>query len=394
MKTTADVVVVGGGIIGCSVARELARRSFDVVLVERHEIAAGASGRNHGLVFYPQDPRTESLYRQSFSIYRELATGELDLAFDERPRGFIVMVSDESEWAAAELEAKACAVGGVSIHEMTADDVRREEPNVAPLLGGWFIDDGYRLDPAVLTLAMALDARSAGADVNTHIDVKSVITHHGKVSGVATDQGIVSAPMVVDAAGPWAPKLARSVGVNLAISGARGWLLLTEALDPIANHLLESSGWHLTAGDPGPQRTSLATYADESSRPVTDIGLLIQQNRTGHVLLGGSRIPSLRDDPEGHDVTLEIARRAVTAIPMLADVGVSAVWSGVRPMSRDGLPLIGKVGGIEGLFIAGGHGGQGVMLGAGSARLLAEIITEETHFTDATDFDPSRASLA
>ena len=394
MKNRADVVIVGGGIIGCSVAAELASRGADVVLLERNEIAHGASGRNHGLVFYPQDQTTEALYRRSVEIYRELALGDIDIAFDTEPRGFIIMVARDSEWEAAEAEAKACAVGNVDIERLEAEDLRRLEPETAPgLLGGWFINDGYRLDPAALTLATALKARRAGAEVITHTDVKQVMVSGARVRGVATDAGSIAAPLVVDAAGPWAPKVARSAGSDVAVTGARGWLLLTESISPITNHLLESSGWHLTAGDPGPQVVTVEGYARGELPAAPDIGLLIQQNRSGHVLLGGSRLSSMREEPEGHEVTIEIAKRAVAAVPALSKVAITAVWSGVRPMSRDGLPLIGGVPGVEGLWVVGGHGGQGVMLGAGSAALAADLINGDDPYTDASRFDPGRPSL-
>lgn len=387
-------MIVGGGIIGCAIAAELAADGVDVILCERNELAHGASGRNHGLVFYPQDPVSDPLYRESLAMYRDMAQShQVNISLDDKPRGFVILVETEDEWNAAEAEAKACEVGGVGVERFDADQLRREEPNVGPqMLGGWFIDDGYRLDPAALTLAFGLLARDRGADLRTHVDVKQVMLDGDRVTGVATDQGLISAPIVVDAAGPWAPKLARTVGADLAITGARGWLLLTRAIPPIANHLLESSGWHLSAGDPGPAEVTVQGYASGELPSAPDIGLLIQQNWTGHVLLGGSRLSSMREDPEGHEVALEIARRAARAVPGLADVALAGVWSGVRPMSRDGLPLIGWLGSVEGFFVCGGHGGQGIMLGGGSGRLAAQMIRGAETYTSPHRFDPMRLS--
>ena len=388
MKKSADIIVVGGGIIGCSTARELALAGADVLLLERNEIAAGASGRNHGLLFYPQDTRTEDLFRMSRTIYSQLdEETSLKLSLDREPRGFIILVTHESEWAAAEAEAKACAVGGVEVSQLSSEELIAEEPNVnRAVLGGWFINDGYRLDPAALTLATALGAREAGAEVITHTDVKQVLMEGDRVTGVATDEGLVAADIVVDAAGPWAPKLARTVGADLPITGARGWLLLTRAVEALTNHLIESSGWHLTAGDPGPKPITVEGYGRGEHPASPDIGMLIQQNATGHILLGGSRLASTREDPEGHEATREIASRAAAAVPRLANIEIINVWSGVRPMSRDGLPMIGPLPGVEGFFFVGGHGGQGVMLGAGSGRLAAQMIMGETAYTDPRSF--------
>lgn len=383
--------MVGGGIIGCSVAFELAASGVDVVLLESREIAHGASGRNHGLIFYPQNLVTDPLYRLSHRIYRDLAaTSDLDIGLDDEPVGFIILVNSEDQWGAAEREARACEEGGVRIERLDGDQLRAAEPQLAgDMLGGWFIEDGYRLDPRALTLAMALSARSAGAEVRTHVDVKQIIVRNGKAAGVVGDDGVVSAKTVVLAGGPWSPKLARTAGVDLEMSGARGWLMLVTPKGHVCDHLLESSGWHVQAGDPGPAPVTADSYGRGDDQ-VPDIGLLIQPGTGGNLLLGGSRIPSLRQDPEGSQVARLIARKAVAAVPALAGAEVKEVWSGVRPMSRDGLPILGWAPGVQGLLIATGHGGQGVMLGAGSGRLVAEMVTGRDAFIDPSPFAVDR----
>jgi sarcosine oxidase subunit beta len=390
MRKSAEVVVVGGGIIGCSIASELAGRGVEVVLLERAEIAHGASGRNHGLVYYPQNLLTDPLYKESYRIYREMAAAtELDFGMDEHPIGLVVLAGSDEEWALAEAEAEVCRLGGVPVERWDQSQLRSAEPDVNDnFLGAWFIDDGYRVDPQALTLAFALQARSSGAEVVTHVDAKQIIVRDGAVKGVITDDGLIEAGVVVIAAGPWAPKLARTAGVELPITGARGWLLLTKPPRQVCNHLVESAGWHLISGDPGPPDITIGGYGEATP---TDIGLLLQPNANGYLLMGGSRIASIREDPEGPEVAREIARLAVVAIPALVDVPIREVWSGVRPMSRDGLPLIGWASEVGGLFIAGGHGGQGVMLGAGSGRLAALMITKEEPFTDPGVFAVERA---
>lgn len=382
---------MGGGIIGCAIAYELARLGRDVVLLERQEIAYGASGRNHGLIFHPQNPVTEPLYRASLETYRRIADeSEIDIGLDDEPRGTIIVVATDDEWVTAEAEAKACGAGGIAIERLDEDALGQAEPGLASgHLGGWFINDGYRCDPAALTLALALAAGGMGAEVITHTDVKQILVSAGKVAGVATDQGVIRSEIVVDAAGPWAPKLAQTAGVDLAISGGRGWLLLTESMPPITNHLLESSGWHLTIGDSGPRPQLIKSYAGGDAPPLT-IGTLIQQNASGHVLLGSSRVSSLGDHDSEAAVTREIAQRAARMLPALAEARISAVWSGVRPMSADGLPLIGWLPKLQGFFVAGGHGGQGVILGGGTGRLAAELISGTETLADATPFDPAR----
>ncbi len=395
MRKHAHVVVVGGGILGCGVAAELAGRGAAVVLVERGQIAAGASGRNHGLIFKPEHPQLGGLAHASAEIYRELATRTaLDLSLDEAPRGLVIAVAEESQWPAAAREATAAARVGTSTQRLDEAGLRELEPALAPgLLGGFLIEDGIRIDPAALTLAFAEEARAAGAEVLTHTEVKQVLVRKGRVQGVATDDGIVAAATVVNAAGPWAARLARTAQADVPgvpIAGIRGWLLLTDARPGLLAHLVESAGWHLAPEDPGPGRATVGLLAGGCATGWRDIGSLIQQNRGGHILLGGSRAGSLTDEPEGAEVVGEIARRAAALVPALADIPVTSAWSGVRPTSPDGLPLIGWVPGIDGLFLAGGHGGQGVTLGGGSARLAAQMMLGEAPFEDPAPFDPIR----
>lgn len=391
MQDTADVIVVGGGVIGCAAAAELARAGAKTVLVERAELASGASGRNHGLIEYPQNEILAPIYHASHQIYRELAaTAEIDIDLDADPIGLLIAVAREQEWAPAEAEAKACEAGGIKIERLDAKAIRQTEPNLSgDHIGGFLIDDGYRLDPAALTLALAEDARRNGAEVLTHTDVKQVLVRNGRVTGAATDRGPIHAPVVVDAAGPWAPKLARSIGADLPVFGARGWILLTQAAEPIVRHIVLAAGWHVTEPESIAPKVTVDQHA-RGDEPPAKIGLVIQQNRSGHILMGGTLIPSLGEDPEGTETTREIARSAIQKISALAGVRVIAKWSGVRPMTPDGLPIIGPLPGIEGLFVAGGHGGQGVILGGGTGRLTAQMILGAPVSTDPAPFSPSR----
>jgi sarcosine oxidase subunit beta len=413
MTERADVVVVGGGIIGCGVAAELASRGVSVVLVERSQIGAGASGRNHGLIFRPEEPELDDLARVSLGMYAALADeSSIDLSLDRTSPGLVIVAREESDWPAAEREAAAEAGAGAAVQRLDEAALREAEPALAPgHPGGFLIDDGFRVDPAALTLAYAERARAAGAQVWTNTEVKQILLGAGAVRGVATDAGVLAAPAVVNAAGPWAAKLVRTAGADcpaVPIGGVRGWLLLTEARPGLMRHLVVTAGWHLAPGAPGPRKVTVGSLADEATTGTRgtrgrQLGSLVQQNRDGHILLGGSREHALSEEPQGADVGAatgggdggsgvvgEIARRAAALVPALGDLGVTGAWSGVRPTSPDSFPIIGWVPGVDGLFVAGGHGGAGVVLGGGSARLAAQLLTGETPFTDPARFDPAR----
>ena len=417
MTERADVVVVGGGIIGCGVAAELASRGVSVVLVERSQIGAGASGRNHGLIFRPEESELDDLARVSLDLYTELADeSSIDVSLDRTPPGLVLVAREESDWPAAEREAAAEASAGAAVQRLDEAGLREAEPALAPgYPGGFFIDDGFRVDPAALTLALAERARTAGARVWTNTEVKQILLDAGAVRGVATDAGVVTAPTVVNAAGPWAAKLARTAGADcpaVPIGGIRGWLLLTEARPALMHHLVVSAGWHLAPGAAPPGNVTVGSLADEATTGMRgtrsargrQLGSLIQQNRDGRILLGGSREQALSEEPLGADVGAatageadggagvvgEIARRAATLVPALGELGVTGAWSGVRPTTPDDLPIIGWVPAVDGLFVAGGHGMWGIALGPITGQLVAQTVLKGETPPELAPFDPLR----
>src|SRR5260370_20845941 len=129
MIERADVVVVGGGIIGCGVAAELASRGVSVVLVERSQIGAGASGRNHGLIFRPEEPELDDLARVSLGMYAALADeSSIDLSLDRTSPALVIVAREESDWPAAEREAAAGAGAGAAGRGLDAAALREAAP--------------------------------------------------------------------------------------------------------------------------------------------------------------------------------------------------------------------------------------------------------------------------
>src|SRR6266511_630530 len=242
------VIVVGGGAIGCACAAELAARGASVTLLERHELAAGASGRNHGLLLSPLDPALVPMAQASAENYEELAKNSpLPFRMDREPVGFLLVASDDdAERASGKEEAEAAAACGVPVLAVDAGEIHRLEPGLASdLVEGWLLEDARRLDPAALTVALALRGRRDGAEVRTATVVRSLITDGDAVRGVVTDEGMLEGDVVVVAAGPWTPSLLRTVGVRLPISGGRGWLVHLAPQRSVVSRLVSRAGWHV-----------------------------------------------------------------------------------------------------------------------------------------------------
>jgi sarcosine oxidase subunit beta len=385
VSETADVVIVGGGVIGAACADALAERDLRVVLIERDHLAAGASGRNQGLFVTPSDPALVPMTLASLERYLTVAEqSPLPVRFDRDPIGFL-RVAEGSDEELIELErfAVAAEAAGTKVDRLGADELRGLEPSLAPdLAGGHLFHTGRRLDPTSLTVSLVLRARARGCEVQEHRHVRALLIEGEAVCGVVTDQGPIHADTVVLAAGPWSQELLRPLGIRLAVTPSRGWLVLVDARRQLLSRPVEGGGWWQTT----PETMAASTYVEVPRRPT--VGTLINPADDGSLSLGFSIELAVADGPEDPDVPREIVRRAIRFVPALADARVVSTWWGVRPMTADDRPIVGRV--RDGLVLATGHGTEGVILGAGTGALVRSIVTGEDPPFPAEPFDPAR----
>jgi D-hydroxyproline dehydrogenase subunit beta len=391
-----DVLVIGGGIIGCATAFELAVRGATVTLLEKDELAAGASGRNLGYLDTSKDPVLAPLARRSLERYLELTDDPpFPVFLDREPLGTLAVTMDEDEIDDLDLWARSARAVNVEVEQLAADAARSLEPALSPaVLQAFLLHEGHRVDPTAMTICLAALARAAGATIAHHRPARRLVLDGERVTGVVTDDGVVTADVVVLAAGPWSGALVRPLGVRLPIRSARGWLVHAAPERPLIRHWIQSGARRLLKGnevpvaadEPGSLQVTVADFADAGEQ--RDVSPMIQPAPDGSVITGTSREPSLATDSFDLEIPRRVARAAARLVPALADAPVVATWSGVRPVSPDERPVLGWL--RDGLFVASGHGSEGVILGAGSAQLAAEVILGETPWLDPAPFDPSR----
>ena len=384
---SSEVGVVGGGIAGCTIAYELARRGLKVTLFERGPIAGEASGRNMGLLLNQTEPGVVSIMRRSLEIYRELAKGEVEFQLREVPQ--LVVATDESQFAAMSKRAFEMRAVGMQVEEVGAAEVRRNFPALGPRFsGGHLIGNAWMLDPAPATIAFAQAARAAGAEVRTGDRVAQVAVGGGRVQGLVTDSGRHAFDAVVLAAGPWLPDLWRPAPVSVG----RGWVLRTGRLGFRLPWIVEDSGWpdqdQLGRVSRPPTLGEVAGGHDE---PVVQ-AFVIAQLPGGEALVGASLSPSLRDAYEGVDMPRRIAAHALAAAPGLAEIPITASWFGLRPMTPDGMPLAGPAGPV-GLWVHGGHGSIGMMTAPALAGWLAKAIADGVEVPELANLRMGRFGL-
>ena len=364
-----EVVVVGGGIAGTTIAWELARRATSVTLFEQGPLAAGASGRNTGTLLHQTEPAVATMLRASEASYREL-----DADFAWTPRSQLLLARDEEQLRVA--RSKGALIGGGV--QVDGDALRAEYPAFGPdVLGGVVLPGASTVDPELATRAFAEAARSAGARIRTGVRVGSV-----SARGVLTDDGAVACDAVVLATGPWLADLLPAVPVK----AGRGWLMRAERLD--VPWIVEEVSWpdQVVLGRAAEPVSLHELAAGAVEVPVGECALLCPLPG-GAGLVGASLSTSLRDAVEGLDAPQRIARRVLEVAPGLRTRIVRAWW-GLRPMTPDGLPVAGACD--DDVYVHGGHGSLGMQAAPATAAWLAAAMHGEPTPETFDDLRPGR----
>ncbi len=335
--TAGDVAVIGGGIAGCATAALLAEAGAQVTLYEREAIAAGASGRNSGIVQHPMDPVLADLYEVSLALYAGLEGFELP-----EPTGVLV-VSDDPSLAAAH-EALAQQFPELEPTWLEGDDLRSAEPALAPDVYAYRVNAGRPIGPTAATNAWAARAREAGARI--------VVGETARVGdgGVIVGGELHPAGAVVAAAGPWTPE---------AIGGGAGWVqpswgvVAQVRLRHPPRHALEQAGVEALS-EPGGAPESLFSLVTTGAASA----------------VGSTFTPT---EPDAAAVAPRLLERGARYVPELADATIEHVRACARPLAADGRPLLGQV--AESLYLVTGHGAWGITLGPGSAQLVVNAMT-------------------
>jgi glycine/D-amino acid oxidase-like deaminating enzyme len=388
-----DVVIVGGGVIGAACAHELASRGATVTLLERDHLAAHASGRNQGLWVLPDDDVHVPMARASLEVYRRVAAdAPLDVRLDTEPVGSVLAAMNAREVQLAQETVARAQRHGFAVDDISGPgDIRDHEPGLTRnVAGAWLVHAGHRLDPGALTVALALAAAGRGAEIRHHVHARGLTMRDGVVRGVVTDDGVVEADTTIVAAGPWSSALLEQAGVHLPIVGARGWLVRVAPTTPhLLTHLVEAPGPHAALRDGTAPSWPTAADVIAEGEPRSEIGSLLHPHRDGRtIVIGSTRQIWLTPEPPEEQIVGRLLDAAIELAPAIAEARVQSSWWGLRPLTPDERPFVGAV--REGLHVATGHGSEGVILGAGTAQLVAAQLAGDPPPFEAAPYDPLR----
>ncbi|HEU4527590.1 MAG TPA: FAD-binding oxidoreductase [Actinomycetota bacterium] len=356
MTRTADVVVVGGGVVGASAAYHLAAAGAGEVLVLERADALGTGSTAACAGGFRSQFSSEVNVRLSQASVPMIVgfAEEHGLPLDVWQDGYLFLVRGEARWDRFREAVEIQRALGVEVELL-------EPPQAGELVPGISLEDvvgatyGPRdgiADPSGLTNGYATLARRAGARIETGVEVLVVRVEAGRVVGVRTSSGDVDAPVVVNGAGPWAAVLAATAGVDLP-------------LEPIPRNIVTTGPF------PGvPERRTLVIDAETS--------LYFHREGPG-VLMGMGGVderPSFETSPDERFIAEEILPTAIRVFPPLGDAGLERTWAGLYEMTPDRHPVLGPAPGVDGFYLANGFSGHGFQHAPVVGKLLAEMIVE------------------
>lgn len=366
---SSEVVVVGGGIIGCAIAYYAAKAGLEVTVVERGELGGGTSSRCDGnILAIDKDPGFDSQMSLKSQELTRALVDELD-DFEYRAPGSILVCETEQEMEAARQWVDRQRVLGLPFRMLDRHDLKEDSPCFAPdLLGGLECASDATCSPPHLVYALARGAQKYGARFLPFTTVTGFQRDEaGAISGVHTSAGTIATKTAINAGGVWAPAIANMVGVDLPIKPRKGHILVAGRTYPVSRRKVMEFGYLMSKF--GGKRVV------DAETEQYGVALVFEPTMASNFLIGSSRQFVGIDTSIDTRVIATIARRAIRFYPIMKEIPVIRSYAGVRPWTPDHLPVISAVPAVPGFYVAAGHEGDGISLAAVTGKVVSEMLT-------------------
>jgi sarcosine oxidase subunit beta len=354
MEKTADIVIVGGGIIGTSIAYHLARKKVKgVVLLEKGMLGEGSTAKCAGGIRAQFSTEINIRFSlESFKTwdrFQEIMETELDF----KKVGYLFLAATEEEWAVFQRNATLQQQFGIPVELLSSHEILRRWPylRVDDLQGGTFCArEGYA-GPYEALSGFARGARRGGLKILEETEVTQILRNGNQVAGVRTPRGDISSPVVVNAAGPYAGEVGKIAGVEVPVRPYRRQLFFTGPFphipDPIPLVIDFHRGWY---------------FRREGA------GLLISGPKDD--------FPSFNLNVD-YDAMVEVAENSIYRVPIMEKAEIDRGWAGSYEISPDNHAILGEFPGLKGFFLANGFSGHGFQHSPAVGKVMAELILGE-----------------
>jgi sarcosine oxidase subunit beta len=365
-RIDTEILVIGGGIAGCSTALHVALRGVPVVLLEKRQVGATASGVNFGGVRRNGRAIEElDIAARAIAIWHrlpELVGNDCEYA----PTGHLKVARNDEDMEAMAAHAEAQAAYGLKVEMISRNALRARYPwfGEAAYGAAWCDTDG-QANPRLLGPAFARAARAAGADIREHAPVAS-LEKDGDGFIARGETGLeIRARQVVNAAGAWGARVAAWLGEAVEL-----WPMMPQ----------------MVVSEPVP-------YFMEPALGVVGGDVYVRQIPRGNIIFGGRSGTADLDEGFGHAMAEEMLgtlQRTAKVIPRMADINIIRLWSGVEGCTSDHLPVLGPSGTTPGVFHAFGFSGHGFCLGPSVGAVMADLLLDGETATEIAAFDIKR----
>ena len=369
MKKAYDIVIIGGGITGCALAFELAKRGRkDILLVEKGYLTSGATGRcGAGIRQQWGTVLNATLSRDSTRIFEHLEeytgySGNCGL----NQGGYLIVAYTEGEWAQFQKNLDLQHSLGIDVQKLDPKGAKELVPhlNTEGLYGATFCQTDGHADPFHCTFAYAKAAEKLGVEIATYTEVTGLRMNGDKIAGVETSNGYVEAGMVINAAGFNASKITQMVGLDVPVLPERHQIIITEPVNHIQGPMVISFHYHIYC-----QQTPHGSFIMGIGDPAEPVGYNIK-----------SSVKFLED----------CATQITSVLPILKDIRIVRQWAGLYDMSPDRNPIIDEMKGVSGLYTVAGFSGHGFMVAPKTAIIIAQHLTGEKPDIDLHLFSADR----
>ncbi|PGW47851.1 NAD(P)/FAD-dependent oxidoreductase [Bacillus thuringiensis] len=366
-----DVLIIGGGIIGCSIAYYTSKYGRDVTIIEKGEFVSGTSSRCDGnILAIDKDPGFDS---QMSLVSQKLVTNlseELEHLFEYRAPGSILVCESDEEMEAAQQWVNRQKKAGLPFRMLDRQDIREESTFFADdLLGGLECATDSTVNPYLLAFSLLSEAQKFGAKAFKQTEVKSMKIETNGSFVVETTNGTFTAKQVVNAAGVWAPKIGQMLNVNIPIEPRKGHIIVASRQQHVGCRKVMEFGY-LISKFGGKRKVDALTEK-------YGVALVFEPTESQNFLIGSSREFVGFHTRINNEVIKCIANRAIRFYPKMADMMVIRSYAGLRPWTEDHLPIISRVEHIPNYFIAAGHEGDGISLAAVTGKVIEELLNEK-----------------
>ncbi len=377
----ARVVVVGGGVVGCSTAYHLARRGWtDVVLLERKRLTSGTTWHAAGLITQARPTYgTREIVRRSLQVFKSLPE-ETGFATGFEETGTLHLADTDARLEELSRQASAAKANGITAEIISAERAGELFPLLSPadLAGAVYYPDDGRGNATDTTMALAAGARQLGVQILENTPVTGIIQRDGQVAGVRTADGDIEAEYVVAAAGMWGREVGAMAGVAIPLQALAHYYVVTEAIGGLA-----------------PGLPTVKTAPDYAYVKNEGAGLMAGFFEPGSYPWASRGIPGDAEFtrlPEDWDHLGPFYEQLTKRIPVLAETGIRLHFCGPESFTPDGLYHLGEAPGLRKFFVAAGFNSVGFLSGPGAGSVLADWIVDGRSPLDLPEADPRRVA--